>query len=159
MRTILSDRYPIRRILPVLEPMPILRAHCRTFCTQHLWESSCLTLALNHGDYDSLHSVFQSRELWSGSRLWLFIAVNANWSCSHWCCWVSAIFGSDLAGGLRLCVLNAAPSESRWWRFTANHGTGFTDKMRMILAFDIVLSKVPTSIPFGTEILKTSISR
>ncbi len=33
-------------------------------------------------------------------------------------------------------VLTAAPFESRWWRFTANHGTGFTDEMRIRIAFD-----------------------
>ncbi len=32
--------------------------------------------------------------------------------------------------------------ESRWWRFTANHGTGFTDEMRMIIAFDISPSPI-----------------
>ncbi len=44
-------------------------------------------------------------------------------------CSLSVIYG--------FCVLNAAPSESRWWRFNANHGTGFTDKMRMNIAFNI----------------------
>ncbi len=37
---------------------------------------------------------------------------------------------------LQLCVVNAAPSESSWWRFTTNHRTGFTDEIRMIIAFD-----------------------
>ncbi len=38
---------------------------------------------------------------------------------------------------LRLCVLNAAPFENRWWRLTANQRTGFTDEMRMHIAWDI----------------------
>ncbi len=33
---------------------------------------------------------------------------------------------------LQLYVLTADPFESRWLRFSANHGTGFTDKMCMI---------------------------
>ncbi len=31
-------------------------------------------------------------------------------------------------------VFTAAPSESRRWRFSANHGTGFTDEMHMRIA-------------------------
>ncbi len=30
-----------------------------------------------------------------------------------------------LVSELQLCVLTAAPSENSWWRFTANHRTGF----------------------------------
>ncbi len=37
-----------------------------------------------------------------------------------------------LVSDLWLCVLNAAPSESRWWRFTAKQRTIFTDEMRTI---------------------------
>ncbi len=33
-------------------------------------------------------------------------------------------------------VLNAAPSESMWRRFTTNHRTGFTDEMQMNIACD-----------------------
>ncbi len=33
-------------------------------------------------------------------------------------------------------VLNAAPSESTWGRFTTNHRSGFTDEMRMTIACD-----------------------
>ncbi len=43
---------------------------------------------------------------------------------------------------LQLCVLNATPFENRWWRFTANHGTGFTDEMRMTIACDISPSPI-----------------
>ncbi len=32
-----------------------------------------------------------------------------------------------------LCI-TAAPSESRLWRFSANHRTGFTEEMRMRIA-------------------------
>ncbi len=42
-------------------------------------------------------------------------------------------------------VLNAAPFENNWWRFTANHRTVFTDKMRMTIACNISCS--PTSGP------------
>lgn len=43
-----------------------------------------------------------------------------------------------LVGGLRLCVLNGALFENRWWRFSANHETGFADWMRVnIIMFDI----------------------
>ncbi len=42
-----------------------------------------------------------------------------------------------LVSDLRLCVLNAAPFENRWWRLTANQETGFTDEMRMHIAWDI----------------------
>ncbi len=44
---------------------------------------------------------------------------------------------ASLVSDLRLCVLNASPFENRWWRFTANQGTGFTDEMRMHIAWDI----------------------
>ncbi len=50
---------------------------------------------------------------------------------------------ASLVSELRLCVLNAAPFENRWWRLTANQGTGFTDEMRMHIAWDI--SPSPTS--------------
>ncbi len=36
------------------------------------------------------------------------------------------------------CVLNAASSESRWWRFSTNHRTGFTYKMCMTIAINHV---------------------
>ncbi len=36
-----------------------------------------------------------------------------------------------------LCVLNAAPSENRWWRFTTNHRTGFTDAMHRTIACNV----------------------
>ncbi len=39
-----------------------------------------------------------------------------------------------------LCI-KYAPSESRWWRFTTNHRTGFTDEMHMIIAFDYLHSR------------------
>ncbi len=42
-----------------------------------------------------------------------------------------------LVSELWLRVLNAAPSENRWWRFTANQRTGFTDEMCMRIAWDI----------------------
>ncbi len=45
-----------------------------------------------------------------------------------------------LVSDLRLCVLNAAPSENSWWRFTANHRTVFTDEMRMTIARKISCS-------------------
>ncbi len=32
---------------------------------------------------------------------------------------------------LMLCVLTAAPFENRWWRFTTNQGSGFTDEMHI----------------------------
>ncbi len=32
--------------------------------------------------------------------------------------------------------------ENRWWRFTANQGTGFTDEMRMHIAWDISPSPI-----------------
>ncbi len=35
-----------------------------------------------------------------------------------------------------ICVLTAPPFESSWWRFTANHATGFTDEMRLNIACD-----------------------
>ncbi len=44
---------------------------------------------------------------------------------------------ASLVSDLQLRVLNAAPFENRWWRFTANQGTGFTDEMRMHIAWDI----------------------
>ncbi len=34
------------------------------------------------------------------------------------------------------CVLTAALSENRLWRFTANQETGFTVEMRMLIEFD-----------------------
>ncbi len=37
---------------------------------------------------------------------------------------------------IRICVLNPDPSESRWWRFAANHRTVFTDEMRMTIAYN-----------------------
>ncbi len=37
---------------------------------------------------------------------------------------------------LTLCVLTVAPSESKWWWFSANQETGFTEEMRMIIACD-----------------------
>ncbi len=42
-----------------------------------------------------------------------------------------------LASELQLCVLNAAPFENRLWRFINNHRTGFTDEMRITIAFNI----------------------
>ncbi len=44
---------------------------------------------------------------------------------------------ASLVSDLRLCVLNATPFENRWWRLTANQGAGFTDEMRMHIAWDI----------------------
>ncbi len=41
---------------------------------------------------------------------------------------------------LQLCVLNAAPFESSWWRCTANHRTVFTYEMRMTIACNISCS-------------------
>ncbi len=49
---------------------------------------------------------------------------------------------ASLVSELRLCVLNAAPFENRWWRFTANQGAGFTDEMRMHIAWDISPSPI-----------------
>ncbi len=52
---------------------------------------------------------------------------------------LSAIRKCDIAqlvSELRLCVVNAALSECRWWWFTTNHESGFTDEMRMIIEFD-----------------------
>ncbi len=49
------------------------------------------------------------------------------------------------------CVLNAAPFENRWWRFSANQGTGFTDEMRMHIACNI--SPIPKSADW-TNLLK-----
>ncbi len=40
-----------------------------------------------------------------------------------------------------LCsLLNAAPSESTWWRFTTNNRTGFTDEMCMTIVCDLSCS-------------------
>ncbi len=50
---------------------------------------------------------------------------------------------------LRLCVLNTAPFENRWWRFTANHRTVFTDEMRMTIACKISCS--PTIHPICSK--------
>ncbi len=36
-----------------------------------------------------------------------------------------------------LRVLNAAPFESMRWRFTTNHGNGFSDEMCMRITFDM----------------------
>ncbi len=47
---------------------------------------------------------------------------------------------AQLVSDLRLCVLNAAPYENSWWRFTANHRTVFTDEMRMTIACNISCS-------------------
>ncbi len=44
---------------------------------------------------------------------------------------------ASLVRDLWLRVLNAAPFENSWWRLTANQGTGFTDEMRMHIAWDI----------------------
>ncbi len=48
------------------------------------------------------------------------------------------IYSSDAFKAVQLIQfeLTAAPSENRWWRFTANHGTGFTVEMRMLIEFD-----------------------
>ncbi len=54
-----------------------------------------------------------------------------------------------------LCVLNAAPFESRWWRFTANHRTVFTDEMRMTIACKISCSPKCEKLSFpkcGTHV-------
>ncbi len=54
----------------------------------------------------------------------------------------------SLVSDLRLRVLNAAPFENRWWRLTANQGTGFTDEMRMHIAWDTVYRPaLPTPSP------------
>ncbi len=42
---------------------------------------------------------------------------------------------AKLVSELQLCILSAAPFENRW-RFTANHGAGFTDEMHMRITFD-----------------------
>ncbi len=73
------------------------------------------------------------------SRAVHLIECDNTQSCVHNRRWISFDYEREIAllvSDLRLCVLTAAPSESRWWRFTANHGTGFTEEMRMIIAFD-----------------------
>ncbi len=57
---------------------------------------------------------------------------------------------ASLVSDLRLGVLNAALFENRWWRFTANQGAGFTDEMRMHIAWDI--SPSPTLVTLKTLI-------
>ncbi len=52
-----------------------------------------------------------------------------------------------LVSDLRLCVLNAAPFENNWWRFTANQRTVFTDEMRMTIACNIPCS--PSLYPYS----------
>ncbi len=47
-----------------------------------------------------------------------------------------------LVSNLRLGVLNAAQFKNRWWRFTANHRTVFTDVMRMTIACNISCSPI-----------------
>ncbi len=64
----------------------------------------------------------------------------------HYRRWIAFDYERDIVllySELRLCVLNDAPFENRWRRFTANHRTGFTDEMRMHIA-----SSSPSSLSF-----------
>ncbi len=45
----------------------------------------------------------------------------------------SSAFFAQLVSELRLCVVNAASSESMWWRFSTDHRIGFTDEMYMTI--------------------------
>ncbi len=69
-----------------------------------------------------------------------------HWQATHSCSnhrWIAFDNERDIASlvsNLWLCVLNAASSESRWWRFTANHRTGFTDEMHKTIACNISFS-------------------
>ncbi len=79
---------------------------------------------------------------WScASRQYLIHRAVVHWQATqyrvHYCRWIAFNYER---------VLNAAPFESRWWRFTANHGTGFTDEKRTIIAFDISPSPRPHTI-------------
>ncbi len=47
---------------------------------------------------------------------------------------------AELVRELRLCVLNAAPFENNWSKFTANHRTVFTEEIRMTIACNISCS-------------------
>ncbi len=59
-----------------------------------------------------------------------------------------------LVSELRLRVLNAAPSENRWWRFTANQRTSFTDEMRMrYIAQPYLKCKMSLSSPMDVVML------
>ncbi len=63
----------------------------------------------------------------------------------------------QLVSELRLCVLNAASSESRWWRFTANHWTGFTDEMHMTITCNISCSPSKDALNWPEVTVKTFI--
>ncbi len=57
--------------------------------------------------------------------------------------WIACDSERDIAKlviDLQLCVLNPAPSENRWWRFTANHRTVFTDEMPMTITCNMPYS-------------------
>ncbi len=62
-----------------------------------------------------------------------------HWEATQTAVIIVSNFFALLVSELRLCVVNAAPSESRWWRFTADYRTGFTDKMRMEIGFDLIV--------------------
>ncbi len=58
--------------------------------------------------------------------------------------WIAFDYEHDiswLVSELRFCVLTAAPFENRWWLFTTNHGTSFTDEMRMRIIYTALLSE------------------
>ncbi len=65
---------------------------------------------------------------------------------------VGGFFFAYIVSELRLCVANAASSESTWWRFTTDYRTGFPDQMRTTITCDlscsptldgIILNKMP----------------
>jgi len=78
--------------------------------------------AFNTQSRSSLTSYAISRSLSHAMHLWF-------WA------WIAS-----LVRELRLCVLNAAPFENSWSKFTANHRTVFTEEIRMTIACNISCS-------------------
>ncbi len=61
--------------------------------------------------------------------------------------WIAFDYEHDISWLVsELCVLTAAPFESRWWRFSANHRTSFTDEMRMRIICTALLSEWHSSV-------------
>ncbi len=106
---------PLRR--PVLWYLMLL-------FTKSLLCNYCL---LNIGYYKKIKKTLKS---WGGGGFWGL--------CPHQCrkkTWLGLACQWSITS-TSITVVIAAPFESKWWRFTANQETDFTDEMCMIIKFN-----------------------
>ncbi len=80
--------------------------------------------------------------------------------CAQNCRWIACDSEREIAllvSNLWLCVLNAALFENRWWRFTANHRTIFTDANHRTVFTDVMLMTIACNISCSPNLRCTNV--